>query len=107
MTFRRIAAPLAALLSVSALGMGLAAAPAGAQGSAPYFRAELVNPADEARVIAGGVLWRCEGTSCIAPENGKRPLRVCRDLNREVGKLSSFSINGEALAEDRLARCNG
>lgn len=104
----RLALPFAALASVAATGLGFATAPAAAQGSsASYFHAELAAPAAESRVIAGGVLWRCEGSSCVAPENGKRPLRVCRDLNREVGELSSFSVNGAALEDDRLARCNG
>ncbi len=104
----RLALSLAALASAAAVGLGMGTVPAAAQGSsASYFHAELAAPAAESRVIAGGVLWRCQGSSCIAPENGKRPLRVCRDLNREVGELSSFSVNGAALADDRLARCNG
>lgn len=104
----RNALPLAALASLTAMGLGAATAPAAAQGSsAPYFQAELSAPAADARVIAGGVLWRCEGTSCIAGESEKRPLRVCRDLNREVGELASFSVDGAALEADRLARCNG
>ncbi len=103
----RLLLPIAAFASVATAGFGMAAAPAAAQAPATYFQAQLAAPASDARVIAGGVVWRCTGTTCTAPESGKRPLRVCRELSREVGEISSFAINGEALEADRLARCNG
>lgn len=107
MSRSRLLLPIAAIASIAAAGFCMAAAPAAAQAPATYFQAQLSAPAADARVIAGGVVWRCEGTSCTAPESGKRPLRVCRELSREVGEISSFVINGEALEAERLARCNG
>lgn len=106
MTFRSLAIPLAALASATGLSMAIAPATALAQGSNAYFHAELAAPAEDARIVAGGVLWNCEGTSCTAPRTGKRPMRVCRDLFREAGEVSSFTVDGEALEDDRLARCN-
>lgn len=105
MPCRQIAAPL---LATATLALGISGLPDAvhAQGSSAYFRAELASPAEEGQTIAGGVLWRCNGTSCSAAQTGKRPLRVCRDLQRELGAVTKFEVNGEALDEDKLARCN-
>ncbi len=106
MSLRHFAAPFLAAASV-ALSVSALPLPAQAQGSSAYFRAELAVAAEETQTIAGGVLWRCDGTSCSAAQNGKRPLRVCRDLQREMGAITNFEVDGEALDEDKLARCNG
>jgi hypothetical protein len=106
MSFRQIATPIFAAMTL-ALGLSALSHGAQAQGSSPYFRAELSTPAEDAQTIAGGVLWRCDGTSCSAAQNGKRPLRVCRDLQRELGTVTSFEVAGELLDADKLARCNG
>jgi hypothetical protein len=34
-------------------------------------------------------------------------MRMCRELQREVGEVTAFVTNGEALEADKLARCNG
>lgn len=92
-------------LALSSVALSPQAAQAQSRGTA--FRAELSAPATEARVIAGGVLWACAETTCTAPQNGKRPLRVCRELRREMGPITSFEAGGELLDADTLARCNG
>ncbi len=106
MSLRLFAAPV---LAAATVALGLAALPDAvqAQGSSAYFRAELAAVAEETQTIAGGVLWRCDGTSCSAAQNGKRPLRVCRDLQRQLGAVTSFEVDGLALDAETLARCNG
>jgi hypothetical protein len=96
----------ALLLSVLALGLSFAPAAVSAQGSSARFVAQLVSPATEARVVAGGVIWRCEESQCSAALNGTRPLRMCRELGRELGPVVRFEADGAALSEDDLARCN-
>ena len=98
-----------ATLVAASLALASAFAPAALQArtAAPWFTVELSAPASEASVIAGGVLFRCEGTTCTAPRSTERPLRVCSELRRELGQIASFTANGEAMAADRLARCNG
>ncbi|WP_156169991.1 CC_3452 family protein [Aurantiacibacter luteus] len=86
---------------MSSLGAPL---PAAADG--PYFRAELAAPTQQARAIAGGVMFQCHDTTCLAGRSGHRPLRVCRQLVREVGAVTAFSADGEAFSEDEIARCN-
>lgn len=96
----------ALLLSVLVLGLSFAPAAVSAQGSSARFVAQLASPATEARVVAGGVIWRCEESQCSAALNGTRPLRMCRELGRELGPVLRFEADGAALSEDDLARCN-
>lgn len=105
----RNAAALGAALLYTALTFGatLAPAPAQAQGNGAFYTAELSAPTTEARVIGGGVVWRCEGTTCVAGKGSSAPVTMCRKLSREVGTVTSFTAKGEALAADKLAKCNG
>ncbi len=95
---------LAAALPLVSPAAPLAAAPAAQSG---HIVAQLAAPTDETRAIAGGVVFRCEGSTCTAPRSGDRPLRVCTELRREVGAIASFTINGEPISESLLDRCNG
>lgn len=106
--FSRLGAMVLAL-AYTALTFGVltAPAPALAQGSGPYYVAELAAPAAETRTVAGGVAWFCEGATCRAGKGTSRPLRICRGLAREFGEVANFSANGETLADEKLARCNG
>ena len=87
-------------------GAATAPTPASAQSGA-YYTATLAVPADDDRVVAGGVAWTCRDTTCVANKGTSRPSRICRGLSREFGAITSFKVEGEELAEDRLARCNG
>lgn len=100
--FARIAISTAAVVSAA-----VAPAALNARTSAPYFTVELTQAADEDQAIAGGVLFRCAGTTCTAPQSNDRPLRVCSELRREVGTIASFNAGGSMLSESQLARCNG
>lgn len=88
-------------------GAAITPTPAAAAASEPFYTAELSKPADKGTVIAGGVAWSCKGTKCVAPKGNSRPLRVCRELQKEHGDIAGFTARGEALAEDALAKCNG
>lgn len=87
-------------------GAAITPAPAYAANGGAYYTAELATPADEARVVASGVAWHCEGTTCIAAKGTSRALRICRGINREFGEVVSFTAGGELLSEDELAKCN-
>lgn len=110
MTLNRLPRTTAALLLASgwtALTFGAAIAPApAAASSATIYTAELAAPAQDTRVVAGKTLWKCTGTTCVTQETGSRPGRLCRDLQRKVGTVSAFTIAGEAVNEETLARCN-
>lgn len=93
--------------TTASFGAALAPAPALAASATPFYTAELAQPAKERTVVAGGVAWNCNGTSCVAEKGTSRPLRICRELQRDVGEIAGFTAKGEALAEDKLAKCNG
>ena len=95
--------PLTSTLLLAAL----AAAPLAAKDVGPYYRAELAQPATDTKVIAGGVLWMCEGTQCFAGKGTGRPEVMCKRLAKETSAVVRFSYAGEELAPDDLARCNG
>jgi len=109
-----LSTPLTARLGIFALALvytGLTfsatTAPVSAKNSAPYYTAELAQPAKENRMVARGVAWKCEGTSCRAKKGNSRPIRICRGLVRKMGEVTSFTARGEKLAEDKMAKCNG
>jgi len=83
------------------------ASPALAADGAPHYRAELAAPADKPQVVAGGLLWRCEGTECRAAKDNSRPLTVCRKLAKETAAVVRFTVAGQDLPAEDLTRCNG
>lgn len=100
-----------AILATAVLYTGLSfgaatSTPANAAGAA-YYTATLSAPAGEDRAVAGGVAWSCEGNMCVANKASARPLRICRGLNRKFGEIATFKVEGEDLAADELAKCNG
>lgn len=100
-------AVFALALAYTSLSFGLTTSTPLAAQSGPYYTATLAQPTDENRAVAGGVAWACQDTTCVANKGTSRPSRVCRGLAREFGEITNFTANGEALAEDKLARCNG
>lgn len=93
-------------LAYTGLSFGVATStPLAAQGGA-YYTATLAETAEDSRAVAGGVAWTCQGTTCVANKGTSRPSRVCRGLAKEVGTITAFVADGEALAEDELASCN-
>ena len=97
-----------AALLYTAAGFGALTAPAPAQArdTGPFYTAELAEPASEATVIAGGVAWKCQDTTCVAGKGTSRPLRICRELQRDLGEVVAFTAKGEQLEEAKLEKCN-
>lgn len=74
--------------------------------SGAYYTATLATPGAKGGVL-GGVAWNCNGNTCTAGKGDARPLRMCRSLARKHGEVTSFKVNGEDMAADELAKCNG
>ena len=101
-------AVLASAIAYTTLTFGVATAPTPALAdNGPYYTAQLAQPAEDNRVVAGGVAWACQGTTCVANKGQSRASRVCRGLKREIGEITNFKADGEELAEAKLDRCNG
>jgi hypothetical protein len=103
--FQHAASFVGAILIAGTLFAG-AAATAQTRPTSPTYRVELAQPAAERQVLAAGVIWTCEGTTCTAPRSNSRPAIVCARLAREAGTVARFSAGGDALPADQLARCN-
>ncbi len=99
---------LASALLYTGLSFGVAtsSSPLNAAGN-PYYSATLSAPASDVRAVADGVAWSCKDATCVANKTSARPLRVCRGLNRKFGEVAEFKVNGELLAAEELAKCNG
>lgn len=95
---------LSSLLAPALLAAGLVATPALAQGSAQV--AQLEAPSPHAKASGKDVIWRCEGNTCTAPKSDRRASINCATLVKQVGKVTSFTTNGEALDQAGLDRCN-
>jgi len=95
--------PLTTALVLAAL----AAAPLAARENAPYYHAELAKVPPKSQVIAGGVLWMCEGTECFAGKGTGRPVVMCKRLAEAASPVVRFSYAGEDLGADDLKQCNG
>ena len=97
MSIKFVAAALAVLLLA---GTAIAAAPVSATLQAPL--------STKSRVVAGGAVWTCEGSSCVAPSAIERTVSVssCRELTKVVGAVSAFGNEAKMLDADSLARCN-
>jgi hypothetical protein len=94
--------PLSLVLTAAAL----TAAPLAAKDAGPYYHAQLAQPATKGQVIAGGVLWMCEGADCFAAKGTARPAVMCKRLAEAASPVTSFTFGGEALDADDLAACN-
>ncbi|WBY16647.1 hypothetical protein PF049_00300 [Erythrobacteraceae bacterium WH01K] len=98
---------VAATFTALTLGSALTPAAADARNSGPHYRAELVQPTDKTVEIVRGTPWQCSGTVCVAPKAGSRPVNVCKAFARKVGEVASFTVAGEPLAADKMAKCQG
>ena len=91
----------------TAVSFGVTTAPAQAA-TVSFYEAQLATPAESRRTeIQNGVVWKCAGADCRGNEGASRPEIVCARLVRKVGPLAGFSVKGEALDADALAKCNG
>jgi len=76
--------------------------------AATTLTATLPAPATKARVIAGGAVWACEGTVCVAtaaPDN-VASTKSCKDLAKAVGPVVGYASASFSLDAENLAKCN-
>jgi len=76
---------------------------------AEAVRAQTAKPlATVKRPIAGGALFLCEESQCVAqsPTGRTYSARACRELARAIGRISSFEKGDDKFSGDQLDRCN-
>lgn len=96
MTLRTVL--LAAVATAFIAGPALARVPVVAKLEAPV--------AEKTRVIANGVVWRCEGDTCTGVMQRQVSVRTCGELAEEVGRLASFGSTERQVTGDDLTNCN-
>lgn len=94
-----------AIIIVASLFVG-ATAIAQPRTAGAYYTATMATPASAPRAVAGSLVWNCAGTTCSASRGTSRPAIVCARLVRELGPVTSFVANGQALEAADLQRCN-
>jgi hypothetical protein len=98
----RLVSLAAAALSAAVLLPGAAQA----QQHAGYYTATPVAAPAEANYVSRSTVWSCAGGVCTAGKAADRAEFVCQRLAKSVGKLDAFTVAGEALDADKLAKCN-
>jgi hypothetical protein len=97
---------LAVLYTALTFGVAITPAPAEAAGTS-YYRAELAQPVEAGIEVVRGTAWSCKGTVCVANKGNSRPAIICQRLADKKGEIVSFTIEGEALPAEDLAKCQG
>ena len=89
-----------ALLLVAALAI---AAPAGAA----TYAGKPAASAAETKFVARDIIWNLAGGVYQGRTSESRPLVLCQSLAKRAGRLESFTVDGNAISDADLAKCNG
>jgi hypothetical protein len=84
----------------------LAALAIAAPASAATYAGKPAAPVTESKFVARDIIWNQAGGSYQGSTNESRPLVLCQSLAKRAGRLESFTVNGRAIAEAELAKCN-
>lgn len=96
----------AAAVGTSALLFLATTSPAFAQGTVGYQLVPAAAPASGEAWVASDVIWKRAGEGYVAPQANSRPAVVCAQAAKKVGKVVSFTANGQPFDEAALAKCN-
>ena len=91
---------IAFVTALAASGLFASAASAG------YYNATPVAAPAKPSLIAGSMMWKCDGGVCSAAKATSRDAIVCEQVVKRLGAVSTFSANGAAFDEAALAKCN-
>jgi len=97
---------LAAALSTSTVLLAATATPAFAAPATGYSLVPAAAVTSTDSVVSSDVVWKRVGDRYVAPVAGSRPAMVCAQVVKKLGKVSSFTANGEEFDEAALAKCN-
>jgi hypothetical protein len=96
----------AAAFGTSALLFLATTTPAFAQGSVGYQLVPVTAPASGEALVSSDVIWKRSGEGYVAPKANSRAAIVCAQAAKKVGKVASFTADGQAFDEAALAKCN-
>ena len=84
----------------------LAALAIAAPASAATYAGKPATAATEAKFVGRDIVWTLSSGSYLGRTDESRPLVLCQSLAKRAGRLESFTVNGQALVEADLAKCN-
>ena len=96
----------AAALTKSALLFLATTTPALAQGSTGYTLVPATAPASSEALVSSEVIWKRAGAGYVAPKANSRAAIVCAQAAKKLGKVASFTADGQSFDEAALAKCN-
>jgi hypothetical protein len=79
------------------------AQPADAPG---YYTATPVEAPSKNSLITRDTVWKLHDGAFSASKAPEREIVLCQLVAQRVGKLSSFTVGGQAVDADTLAKCN-
>ncbi|MHA6318424.1 CC_3452 family protein [Altererythrobacter sp. CAU 1778] len=95
----------AALYTVA--GFGALTAPVEAQAAGAHYSARLQQPVTDGYSGAlADTYWQCKGTDCSGLKGSSSAVKTCARLAKRHGAVESFAVQGEALDDKALAKCN-
>ena len=97
---RLLSLTAAALVATSAL------APAFAAETSAYYAATPVAAPAKTMLITSGTVWKWNETAYTASKGPQREGIVCEMIAQRAGKLTAFTVAGQPLDADALAKCN-
>ena len=96
-----------AFIGALALTGAVASTAAYAQPQGPgYYAATPVEAPTKTSVITRDTLWKLNGTAFTAAKAPEREMVLCQLVAQRVGKLSSFTVGGQAFDAATLDECN-
>ncbi len=78
------------------------AAPAGAA----TYAGKPATPVSATKFVARDIVWSNSDGIYQGSTAESRPLVLCQSLAKRAGRLESFTVNGKAVADADLAKCN-
>ena len=96
----------AAALTTSALLFLATTTPAHPQGNKGYKHVTPKAPASKEALVSSEVIWKRAGAGYVAPKANSRAAIVCAQAAKKLGKVASFTADGQSFDEAALAKCN-
>ena len=73
--------------------------------SAATYSAKLAAPTSE-RIVARDIVWTCGADACQGATQESRPVVLCQSLAKHAGRVDSFLVDGRAMSDADLGKCN-
>jgi hypothetical protein len=84
----------------------MAALAIAAPAAAATYSGKPVAPGAESKFVGRDIVWKLAGGIYQGSTEQSRPLVLCQSLAKRAGRLESFTVNGRAIGDADLAKCN-